>query len=310
MNDKYFCELLEGCGGFEIKLREGASDSGGESDDDGADLPVAHLTVGSGSGDAAASAAAGGDDGVATAADFAAEGLAAPPPAPAPKPTFRVRLFNLPYSAWKVEVREFCSGCSHVEGAEIEHAPDGRHAGTAIVEFGTEAAAIAAIDALHGQSMGGRVIRLKGLNLPSQLEASRHPARDGRYFNGGVDAIAMAKKCRNCDAIGHEHWECPLPARTPPCAKCASHHPGGADYCPYLTLIDQMANGGQPGPGFGQQQQEALDALPRASMSPAFTAAAAKTAEEKAGGAGGKAAKAAKGGFAAALTMFSGTVGS
>ena len=91
----------------------------------------------------------------------------------------------------------------------------------------------------------------------------------------------LGKKCRNCGAIGHEHWECPLPARTPPCSKCAQHHPGGADYCPYLTLIDQVAQGGKQGPGFSQRQQEELDALPRASLSPAFTMAA-KEPEDKA----------------------------
>ena len=172
INDKFFAELLHGCGGFEVKLQQEEADSDNESEGDGISSKASSTTA-SITNDSTPSDGGG----TASAADYLAEGLVAPPAAPPPKPTFRVRLLNLPYSAFSAEVRkccgdclriedppppppppstllpppplpislpispqvrEFCSGCSHIEHVEIERAPDGRHAGTAIVVFGTE----------------------------------------------------------------------------------------------------------------------------------------------------------------------------
>lgn len=91
----------------------------------------------------------------------------------------RVRIGNLGFAIDEARLKEICSACGSVSGANIAKSPySGTSRGFGFVEMGTDEEAQACVLNLHGKEIDGRILTV--VEAPDQKTAVRRTRQSSR----------------------------------------------------------------------------------------------------------------------------------
>lgn len=94
--------------------------------------------------------------------------------------------------------------------------------GSATAEVSAHKDIAKVINRLHGESFGGRAVRVEQLKQTEKRRKSASMGGEARYFANNINV-----KCNICDAVGHKTADCPE-ENLAPCHLCAqSGHEAG-----------------------------------------------------------------------------------